>query len=146
MSELPFIDAHTVAVAATPERVFEAVGEVVARTFDGPGPTLFGRVVGCTDKAVVRSGDGGPPEAIIGFHLAHAERPSLIALQGRHHFSRYELRFVIEPGTLRAESRAAFPGLSGRLYRLAVIGTRVHVFATRRLLRAVKRRAERSGV
>jgi hypothetical protein len=43
---------------------------------------------------------------------------------------------------VRAETRAAFPGLQGRAYRALVIGTRGHVLAVRRLLRAVKARAE----
>ncbi len=46
--------------------------------------------------------------------------------------------------TVLAESRAEFPGASGRVYRGLVIGTRGHVVAVRRLLQAIKRRAERS--
>jgi hypothetical protein len=44
---------------------------------------------------------------------------------------------------LIAETRAAFPGLKGSIYRALVIGTRLHVLVTRRLLSAAKRRAER---
>lgn len=36
----------------------------------------------------------------------------------------------------------AFPGTAGRGYRTLVIGTRGHVVAVRRLLRATRRRAE----
>jgi hypothetical protein len=143
MTGLAFIDAHTVAVDASPERVWDAVVDVAAGAFGSPGAALFARVVGCKDTAVVPSANGGVPEAVVGFHVAHAERPLVIALQGEHRFSRYELRFVIEPGALRAETRAVFPGLAGRTYKALVIGTRGHVVMTRRLLRAVKRRAER---
>ena len=68
-------------------------------------------------------------------------------LEGEHRFSRYALIFRLEalPGErsrVRAESRAAFPGLHGRAYRALVIGTRGHVVAVNRLLRAVRARAE----
>lgn len=68
-------------------------------------------------------------------------------MTGRHGFSDYELRFELEQdpasGTrVRATTRAAFPGLKGRLYRIAVIGTRGHRIAMRRLLATIARRAE----
>jgi hypothetical protein len=75
-----------------------------------------------------------------------------VVLAGRHRFSRYELTLLIESeaggsrSTLRAQTNAAFPGLHGRLYRLAVIGTRAHVVATRGILQTFKRRAERDAV
>ena len=50
---------------------------------------------------------------------------------------------VAENILLGAETRAEFPGKTGRLYRTAVIGTRGHVLATRSVLRTVRRRAER---
>jgi hypothetical protein len=43
---------------------------------------------------------------------------------------------------LRAESRATFPGLAGAAYRLLVVRSGGHVVAVRRLLSAVRRRAE----
>jgi hypothetical protein len=145
MSELPFIDAHTVAVEAPPERVWDAVSDAAVGAFGSPVAALFARVIGCTDTAVVPGADGGPPSAVVGFRLAEARRPSLLILRGEHRFSSYELKFVVTPGTLRAETRAVFPGPAGRVYRAAVIGTGAHVVVTRRLLRAIKRRAERSA-
>lgn len=79
--------------------------------------------------------------------------PNEIALEGEHRFARYALVFRLDPlgggsssggsGTrLRAETRAAFPGLRGRAYRTLVIGTRGHVLVVRRLLEAVRRSAE----
>ena len=38
---------------------------------------------------------------------------------------------------------AVFPGLKGRAYRTLVIGTRMHVLVTNRVLDSVRRRAER---
>lgn len=82
-----------------------------------------------------------------GFHVAAARAPEELWLAGGHRFSDYALIFRLEPsggGTfLRAETRAEFPGLHGTAYRALVIGTRGHVLATRRILRAVRDRAER---
>ena len=46
---------------------------------------------------------------------------------------------------LRARSYGEFPGLHGRAYRVAVIGTRGHVLATRHLLKAVRRQVAQDG-
>jgi hypothetical protein len=54
-----------------------------------------------------------------------AHRPHLLAIWGRH--------------------RSEFPGLRGRLYRLAVIGSGGHVAAVRRMVLRIKRAAERRG-
>jgi hypothetical protein len=70
-----------------------------------------------------------------------------IELSGRHRFSRYRLVFTVTPGPsphssrLRATTYAAFPGPHGAAYRLLVIGSRLHVLATRRMLGAVAARA-----
>jgi len=68
-------------------------------------------------------------------------------LQGSHRFSDYALTFRLEevgPGRFRlsAETRAAFPGLTGGIYRLLVVGTRGHVVLVRRMLTGIKRRSE----
>ncbi|MDQ6915974.1 MAG: hypothetical protein M3155_09220, partial [Actinomycetota bacterium] len=75
-----------------------------------------------------------------------ADAPRELALEGTHSFSEYALTFRVSeigPGRARvsAETRAAFPGAAGRLYRAAVIGTGAHLVAMGRLLRAVRRRA-----
>jgi hypothetical protein len=81
-----------------------------------------------------------------GFGVASRVPQERIELTGRHHFSRY--RFVLSlhdvPGEatrLNAKTYAAFPGPHGAAYRLVVIGTRVHVLATRRMLASVAARA-----
>ncbi|MGH2922847.1 MAG: hypothetical protein ACRDKH_02305, partial [Solirubrobacterales bacterium] len=76
--------------------------------------------------------------------------PAALALEGEHRFSRYGLIWSVEPTRdrktlLRAETRAEFRGVKGRIYRALVIGTRLHVLAVRRLLGAVKRRAEKAA-
>ena len=53
--------------------------------------------------------------------------------------SNYALTFVFYGDRLRARTHAAFPGILGRLYRAAVIGSGGHRLMTRRLLRQVAR-------
>ncbi len=60
-----------------------------------------------------------------------------LALRGRHRFADYALTFLLDGVSLRAETRAAFPGVLGRLYRTAVLGSGGHRLMTRRLLRQV---------
>ena len=92
--------------------------------------------------------DPAPGDAVPGFAVAEADPPRTLVLRGSHRFSRYELRFSlvpVEPGRteLHARTDAVFPGLLGRGYRLAVIGSGGHVLAVRHLLGRVAGRAER---
>lgn len=134
MQTLPFIDEHAVPVDAAPERVWEALVRVVRRSFGGAGRVAA--LLGCEPAVATPGFDGGEGQTLPGFRVAEATPGARLALVGRHRFSRYSLTFTIEDGSLRAETRAAFPGLAGRLYRAAVIGTRGHRLVTRRLLRA----------
>jgi hypothetical protein len=144
---LPFIDAHQVDVAAEPERVWDATARLLPRIGGRLGPA-FARLLGCSEVERPALASHELPDAIVGFRVERAERPSLIELRGQHRFARYALTFRIEPGTnsgsvLIAETDAEFPGAAGRLYRAAVIGTQGHVVVVRRLLRTVKRGADR---
>jgi hypothetical protein len=138
---LPYIDTQSVSVAAPPEGVYDGIKSTLPR-FGGPIATAYARLVGADDAN----------HAPVGFHVTEAERPRSLVLAGRHRFSRYELKLTIEPAaggkrsTLRARTNAEFPGPHGKLYRLAVIGTRAHVVATRSILGTFKRRAERAAV
>lgn len=146
--DLPFIDEHDIEVEASPEAVWAALAAVLPRAFGGRGAMGFARGVGCEE---VRHEGVFPDRGakVIGFHVAASDPPRLLSLRGRHRFARYELAFHIEPdaqGTrLRAVTRAVFPGFRGWCYRTAVIGSRGHVVVVRRLLRSVRRRAERHG-
>jgi hypothetical protein len=134
MSELPFIDEHSITIAVPAQDAFDAAADTMPR-LAAHGPSAFyARLVGC---------DGGRP-----FHVATAVRPGLLVLRGRHRFARYELAFAIAPAgqsssTVRAATSASFPGLAGSAYRAAVIGTGAHRIATNRLLQTIKARAER---
>jgi hypothetical protein len=154
MPPLPFIDDHARVVAASPERTWSAllavVGGMLGRELPGPLVSAWGLERGG------RTGDWGAPvpgDTIVGFEVAEVEPARLLVLRGRHRFSRYELRFVLEPVAgespsggrveLHAVSHAEFPGPLGLVYRTLVIGTRGHVFAVRRLLARIAQRAER---
>jgi hypothetical protein len=144
--ELPFIDEHAIEVAAPPERAWEAVRQTVSRSLDGRSAALLARLLGTAERR--HHGDPTEPgSTITGFRIARADAPVELVLEGEHRFSRYALIFHLEAlpadrSRVRAESRAAFPGLRGRSYRALVIGTRGHVLAVKRMLRAVKARAE----
>ncbi len=156
ISELPFIDEHLRAVEAPGEQAWEQTAQVMRRWVEHTFPRLglagavappLARLLRCSDVTPPPPG-AGAPEATIGFHMATAEPPSLIVLCGEHRFSRYALTFKIEPAggsrcTVAAETRAAFPGRAGRIYRSAIVGTGAHARVVNRLLDSIKHRAER---
>ena len=133
LDDLPRIDEHSVDVAATPEAVFAAVRQRFDHLLSGPAGRVFARVWGCD-----------PPNA---FAVVDEQPPHLLVVAGQHRFSRYGIVFRISAAAggskLSAESRAEFPGWSGRAYRTVVIGSGGHVVATRTLLRRIAASAER---
>jgi hypothetical protein len=145
---LPYVDEHATAVQASPEDTWNAVLHVAERSFSSGAAPHFARLVGCADVSA-----GGPRplaggSAVPGFHVAKAEAPRELALVGGHRFSDYALIFHLDDlgsgrTCVRAETRAEFPGLKGSAYRAMVIGTHIHVLVTRRMLSAVRSRAER---
>jgi len=117
---------------------------VVGRAFSGPVAERFGRLVGVKHLQAT----GKFPEAgstITGFRVAHTDPPRELMLEGGHRFSSYALGFRVDPFAqgcvVTATTWAEFPGAAGGVYRALVIGTRAHVVALRRVLRAVERRA-----
>jgi hypothetical protein len=148
-STLPHVDEHSTAVAARPEATWEAIQAVVEGSFARPGAARTARLLGCADIAASGPRPLAAGSAFPGFHVESADPPRELVLRGRHRFSDYALIFRLdeEDGArtiVRAETRAAFPGLTGRTYRALVIGSRGHVLATRRLLGAIRHRAERA--
>jgi hypothetical protein len=145
--DLPFVDELGVEVAAAPGDAWGSLLRVVERSFRSPLSAQAARVLGCADREIAGPRPLERGSAFPGFHVERAEPGRELALRGSHRFSEYALVFRLDEETggdtrLRAETRAAFPGLKGRAYRALVIGTRVHVLVTNRLLRTVKQRAE----
>ncbi len=149
LENLPEIDEHGTLIHAPPERVWEALLAVLPRSFSG---RLTGRVaekLGCAETEL-RGEPGTIGSTFPGFICARSVEPAMLALEGRHRFSRYALLFRLEPTKdnktlLRAETRALFRGWKGRVYRTLVIRTRGHVLAVNSILRGVRKRAEREG-
>lgn len=126
-----YVDTHAVDVAAGPAETWLSLRGYVDRVLTNPGGILR-RVLG-TD----------PPAGFAADRVVEGERLELV---GRHRFARYRLVFTVAAGDagteLAALTYADFPGVRGRAYRAAVIGTGLHVVATRRMLDRVRRRAE----
>lgn len=135
-------------VEAAPVVAWNAVLWIVERSFSSPRVAWVARVLGCRDVDASGPRPLAAGSAFPSFHVVAAEAPRELALAGCHRFSSYALIFRLdeaESGStrLRAETRAEFPGVRGRIYRWLVIGTGGHVLVTKRLLGAVKRRAGR---
>ncbi|MET7757054.1 hypothetical protein ABZT27_20480 [Streptomyces sp. NPDC005389] len=139
MSVLPFVDEHVVDVDAGVEELWPRLLVKVGRSLSTGGGARYARVVG----AVPREGGGvrplGAGSEFPGFRVARVVPGRELALEGRHRFSSYSLVFRVEElgggrCRLRAETRAVFPGVAGRVYRALVIGSGGHALAMRRLL------------
>jgi hypothetical protein len=144
---LPYVDEHTTVVAASAADVWAALLEALERAFSRARAARYARLVGCA----VDTASGPRPLAagssIPGFTVVAAEPRSRLVLAGRHRFSTYELTFRIDHlgarrTRLSAESRAEFPRVAGRGYRLLVVGTGAHAVLMRRLLSGVRHAAE----
>jgi hypothetical protein len=106
----------------------------------------YARVIGCQPSRPSGTRPLGVGSTVPGFAVTSAVTEQELVLTGRHAFSTYELIFRLrstgkDRTEIRAESRAAFPGAHGQLYRLLVIRTGFHVIAVRRLLGSIRRRA-----
>ena len=129
-----YVDEHVTTLEAPVDRAWAAVRayveDLVAR---GSESRLTGLLA--TD----------PPA---GFAVAAEQPPHLLSLAGRHRFSDYVLDFRVAShpdregrSRVTAVTYADFPGPRGRAYRAAVIGSRGHVVAVRRILAAIRERA-----
>lgn len=136
---LPYIDEHAHRVDAPADAVWASLLELLRGEM--AGAAAFARLLGCDPARGTAAFTGLPGEAVPGFRVIEAEPRRLLLLRGRHRFSVYELTFVLDGDELRARTRAAFPGVLGRLYRAAVIGSGAHRLVTRRMLRRVARAA-----
>ncbi|MEU9786476.1 hypothetical protein AB0H92_36905 [Streptomyces phaeochromogenes] len=144
---LPYRDEHTTVVAAGADDVWRSLGDTLDQSFSRPGASRYARLVGCADRTASGPRPLAEGSTFPGFRVATAVPGRELVLGGRHRFSSYALIFRLEPAgpgrsRLTAETRATFPGPAGGLYRLLVLGTGGHAVGVRRLLAAVRRRAE----
>lgn len=148
IAQLPYLDEHATVIAAGVDDVWSALLHSLHRASSRAGARRYARIVGCADCTASGPRPLAHGSTIPGFHVVAAHPGRELVLEGRHRFSSYALIFSLEHVGLNrtrlvAESRAAFPGLTGTAYRALVVGTRGHVLMVRRLLAAVRRRAER---
>ncbi len=147
---LPFVDAWSVDIEASPRAVWEALLAMSPAARSGLAMRVLARAWGA-DPA----GSNGLASHVIG-----AERPGFAvceviplhtyALAGRHRFARYQLVFRIDKlgagrSRLTAETFATFPGRAGRLYRLFLMDAKLHALTLWSMVRHIRRRAERSA-
>lgn len=133
VTDLPYVDEHSIRIAEPRDRVWEALTEYVESSLTRADGSALTRILGTTPRG--------------GFEVAETAPAERLVLVGRHRFSRYRLAFELADAEgetqLRAQTYAAFPGLHGRAYRALVIGTRLHVVGTNHLLRTVARLSRR---
>lgn len=148
VSQLSYLDEHATAIAADVDDVWPVLVETLDRAFSRAGAGPYARAVGCADRAASGPRPLTKGSTMPGFRVVAAVPAAELVLAGRHRFSSYALIFRLEQlsagrSRLRAESRAAFPGWAGSVYRLLVVGTGGHGAVVRHLLSTVKRRSER---
>ena len=137
MDQLPYVDEHSERVDAPGDAVWAALLKVLRREMGGSA--RIARILGCDPARGTPEFAGRPGETVPGFRVVEAEPGRRLVLRGRHRFSNYALTFIFDGDRLRAQTHAAFPGVLGRLYRAAVIGSGGHRLVTQRLLRQVAR-------
>jgi hypothetical protein len=147
-ARLPHIDEHSLVVDADRGPTWDALLRVAEAAVSSGAAPRFARIVGCADTEPSGPRPLAEGSVLSGFHVESATAPVELALAGSHRFSSYALIFRLDElgdGRTRvsAETRAEFPQLKGAVYKALVIGTRMHVLVTRRILSGVKRRAER---
>ena len=145
MEQLPYVDEHHRRIDAPAEVVWTALLKVLRREMGAGAP--LARLLGCDPAEGTPEFAGRPGDAVPGFRVVEADPGRRLTLRGRHGFADYALTFVIDGDRLRAQTHATFPGVLGRLYRAAVLGSGGHRLVTRRLLRQVARgtRSVRAG-
>ncbi|GEB58575.1 hypothetical protein [Streptomyces gardneri] len=144
MDTLPYVDEHAVIVGGGGDEAWSRVRDGVERALSRRWLAGYARVV----RAEPREAGGPRPLAegavFPGFRVVRVVPGRELALEGRHRFSVYSLVFRIEELSdgrtrLRAESRAAFPGVAGWVYRALVIGSGGHAAGMRRMLASFAR-------
>jgi hypothetical protein len=150
LDALPRIDEHSAVIDRGIQATWASLLHVVEASFSSRLGPRFTRALGCADTSAGGPRPLVPGSTLPGFQVAEVSAPHKLVLLGSHRYSRYALSFALEDldedrrTRLRAETRAEFPGVKGTIYKSLVIGSRIHVLVTRRILVAVDRRASRA--
>jgi hypothetical protein len=128
--DLPYVDTNQTRIAAPRDLVWTALRRYVDSS------------IGVGESNPLTWLLGTEPRS--GFEVTRDVPNQQLSLAGRHRFARYLLVFdlvdVADGETLlSARTYSDFPGPHGRVYRALVISTRLHVVATKHMLRSVRR-------
>jgi hypothetical protein len=134
MTDLPYIDEHSIVVAAPRAVVWTALCRYADASIGLPAGNPLTRLLG-TDPAR-------------GFAVTESRAQQHLGLGGHHRFSRYLLTFDLSDqpdGQTRVSARSygQFPGVLGWAYRTLVVGSRGHVLAVRHMLQGIRRQSLR---
>jgi hypothetical protein len=146
---LPYVDEHVREFPAPADRVWSALLHTLGGSFRRlPDPAAAAWGLHPRNRSGRWEESVRPGDTLPGFEVAEVDARHLLVLRGGHRFSEYELRFELDSLTpsgtrLRARTYAAFPGLTGSVYRALVIGSRGHRIAVARMLERVGTRTER---
>lgn len=146
MEHLPYIDTVRREIPAGQEVVWSALLRSVRVMAGSRLPAPLAAVLAPEQRSRAGHWRERPEEGdtLPGFRVAEVAAPERLVLTGRHRFSSYRLSLTLRAtGTstlVEASTHAVFPGVAGRLYRLLVIDSRMHVLVVRRLLDQVARR------
>lgn len=147
MERLLYIDEHSITIEADPERTWELLIGMLARLGSGlPLPMNRALRLQPPRRSGTWRGNAQTGDSLPGFRVAESEPSKRLELRGHHRFSTYALIFELTPGgdgetKLSAQTWAAFPGFTGRIYRAMVIGSRGHRLAVWQMLHQVAARA-----
>ncbi len=139
------VDTHGFRTLARPETVMAKLGAILQVAFGSRRARLLARVLRCQNRAPTRPFVLEPGAELAGFRVVRADAEEVV-LAGQHRFSRYGLIFragrMAEGASVSAETRAEFPGILGKIYRVFVISSGAHDRVMRRLMGKLKRRVE----
>lgn len=145
MSDVSRLDRHS--IAAVGSMVWDALAATLDAEVSRPPARVVARLTGVDSKRLLDPPFPETGSEIPGFRVVLAVPGKRLRLEGEHRFSRHALDFLLvtnSGGTvLSATTFADFPGTAGLLYKRLLLRTRAHSFVVKRLLRAIRRRAER---
>lgn len=150
VTRLPYIDEHAVELDLGADDAWPFLIDGIERSFCHRAARLSARLLRCDDTDATGPRPFALGSTVPGFHVEAIEPRATLVIGGHHRFSDYALSFRLERlgphrSRLHAETRADFPGIAGRLYRLLVIGSGGHVVAVRRLLSGIERRTDQAA-